>query len=356
MMIYSRSNCRCLEGFEGNAYTGCTAIGCRVDSECPERKACYDGDCLDPCIRESPCAPAHATCLVSAHIAQCRCDIGYTGDAYRLCSPLPAPECVQDADCPSKTVCHEQKCADPCPIFEPCRAPARCLVADTLPVRTMVCACPDGYHATEDGGCDVLPPIKTGCEADDECDSPLACINAICKDPCACGRNAQCDIVEHRPVCTCKPGFYGDPKVECIPVECFTDADCADTHACRLQKCTPVCGPDDLPCGGNAVCRGVQHQAVCTCPPGLKGDPYVTCATRDCTHDSDCPPEKACINDHCVDPCAIANPCDNSAECRVRDHEVDCSCPPGFQGDRGTACVRVEVSAQLESGLPDGEV
>ena len=54
-MIYSRSNCRCLEGFEGNAYTGCTAIGCRVDSECPERKACYDGDCLDPCIRESPC-------------------------------------------------------------------------------------------------------------------------------------------------------------------------------------------------------------------------------------------------------------------------------------------------------------
>ena len=158
-------------------------------------------------------APAHATCVVSAHIAQCRCDIGYTGDAYRLCSPLPAPECVQDGDCPSKTVCHEQKCADPCPIFEPCRSPARCLVADTLPVRTMVCACPDGYHATEDGGCDVLPPIKTGCEADDECDSPLACINAICKDPCACGRNAQCDIREHRPVCTCKPGFYGDPKV-----------------------------------------------------------------------------------------------------------------------------------------------
>ena len=87
-------------------------------------------------------------------------------------------------------------------------------MADTLPVRTMVCACPDGYHATQDGGCDVLPPIKTGCEADDECDNPLACINAICKDPCACGRNAQCDIVEHRPVCTCKPGFYGDPKVE----------------------------------------------------------------------------------------------------------------------------------------------
>ena len=58
-----RSNCRCLEGFEGNAYTGCTAIGCRVDSECPERKACYDGDCLDPCIRESPCKYICSSCL-----------------------------------------------------------------------------------------------------------------------------------------------------------------------------------------------------------------------------------------------------------------------------------------------------
>ena len=55
ILIFRRSNCRCLEGFEGNAYSGCTAIGCRVDSECPERKACYDGDCLNPCIRESPC-------------------------------------------------------------------------------------------------------------------------------------------------------------------------------------------------------------------------------------------------------------------------------------------------------------
>ena len=55
ILIFHRSNCRCLEGFEGNAYSGCTAIGCRVDSECPERKACYDGDCLNPCIRESPC-------------------------------------------------------------------------------------------------------------------------------------------------------------------------------------------------------------------------------------------------------------------------------------------------------------
>ena len=78
-----------------------------------------------------------------------------------------------------------------------------------MPIRTMVCTCPEGYVTDENGGCRTLPPIVSGCERDDECNDQTACINAVCRDPCGCGLNARCDIVEHRPVCICEPGFYG---------------------------------------------------------------------------------------------------------------------------------------------------
>ena len=73
----------------------------------------------------------------------------------------------------------------------------------------MVCICPEGYVTDQNGGCKTLPPIVSGCERDDECNDQTACINAVCRDPCGCGLNARCDIVEHRPVCVCEPGFYG---------------------------------------------------------------------------------------------------------------------------------------------------
>ena len=72
-------------------------------------------------------------------------------------------------------------------------------------------------------------------------------------------------------------------------------------------------------------------QAVCTCPVGLLGDPYVSCNNVECDDNSECPPDKKCINKQCQDPCAIENPCQGTSECVVRDHEPDCTCPPGFQ-------------------------
>ena len=71
-------------------------------------------------------------------------------------------------------------------------------------MKTSFCTCPDGYIVDNNGGCTLLPPLSAGCERDDDCDEHDACINAICKDPCACGLNAECTIVNHRPVCTCK--------------------------------------------------------------------------------------------------------------------------------------------------------
>lgn len=74
--------------------------------------------------------------------------------------------------------------------------------------------------------CKCVPPFignpyMDGCEAEcivnHDCDNHLACFNQHCRDPCpgVCGSNAKCEVVEHVPVCSCLPGYTGDPFGSC---------------------------------------------------------------------------------------------------------------------------------------------
>lgn len=87
-----------------------------------------------------------------------------------------------------------------------------------------------------------------------------------------CGSNAECRIVDGRPVCTCLPGFLGAPP-NCHP-ECIVNRDCSTTEACNKQKCVDPCIGA---CGTNADCRVINHSPVCTCLPGYTGEPFVRC-------------------------------------------------------------------------------
>lgn len=51
-----------------------------------------------------------------------------------------------------------------------------------------------------------------------DCAQDKACIAQKCADPCpgTCGLNARCQVVNHNPICSCSPGFTGDPFVRCL--------------------------------------------------------------------------------------------------------------------------------------------
>lgn len=96
---------------------------------------------------------------------------------------------------------------------------------------------------------------------------------------------------------------------------------------------TDPCNP--TPCGPNAQC----DNGVCTCLPEYQGDPYLGCRPE-CVLNGDCPRDKSCIGNKCLDPCP--NLCGQNAECSVLNHIPICSCQSGWSGDPFSFCRRIE--------------
>ena len=207
---------------------------------------------------------------------------------------------------------------DPC-VPSPCGRGA-------LPPRrqgdTCVCSCPPEYQG------DPYVECKPECVVNADCPASMACRNYHCYDPCigTCGRNAQCAVRDHSPLCSCLPGYQGDPLVECLrppPTDPLVSDPC-----------------DPNPCGAGALARPSGDICICSCPPGLQGDPYVECRPE-CTVDSDCPRTLACISQKCKDPCVYDNRCGINAICEVTNHRSVCVCPPGYEGNAYQLCTPI---------------
>merc|ERR1712170_301255 len=125
------------------------------------------------------------------------------------------------------------------------------------------CSCPPDFLGDPNSRC------YTECTRHDECSDNQACVKFKCRDPCrepdpnVCGSGANCEVKNHKPICSCPRGFTGDPFVSCRE---FT----------RKDLCVPN------PCGSGAQCqpgndRSGSDRPVCTCPSGFRGDPLVSC-------------------------------------------------------------------------------
>lgn len=92
--------------------------------------------------------------------------------------------------------------------------------------------------------------------------------------PSPCGPNSQCREVNSQAVCSCLATYVGSPP-GCRP-ECTVSAECPQNHACINQKCEDPCPGT---CGLSAQCSTVNHSPICSCLPGFTGDPFTRCYT-----------------------------------------------------------------------------
>lgn len=90
--------------------------------------------------------------------------------------------------------------------------------------------------------------------------------------PSPCGPYSICRVQSDRPVCSCDVNYIGAPP-NCRP-ECLINSECPLDKACIRNKCTDPCPGT---CGYRAHCRVVSHNPICSCSPGFVGDPFNQC-------------------------------------------------------------------------------
>ena len=381
--------CSCPRGKTGNPFVRCINDGpkcrgnqCGPNSGCrmiADRPVCY---CLPryegnppaiPCVRPvkpckpNPCGP-NTECVVVNNVQRCTCQPGFTESVNTIqgCVPIRTPT-PKPPFIPSVSLC------DP----GPCGENAECDVLDS----GEDCRCVAGYSGNPFQGCVPVNPCQPspcgpntdcsedragqvlctcrsgfqgdpvsaqGCRAEcldnNDCNARLACIAQKCIDPCpgTCGVGALCQVRDHNPICSCPPGTVGDPFSRCSP-EVVTPP---PPRPRPPQPCQPN------PCGSNADCLVQSGQAVCQCIrdyqgessserspflylAGVAGDPLVGCKPE-CLLSYDCPPQLACINTKCVDPCP--GTCGVNAQCSVQNHNPVCRCNERHYGDPFVQC------------------
>lgn len=343
-----RPECRCPVGTTGNPHAKCKAAECEIDMDCNEDSVCMRGVCRKACATEnSPCA-SNAECFARNHAASCRCPSNLPlGDALTYCERVPVveeAECRSDGDCGRGQACLRDQCREACEELKPCTGSARCSVSDSVPFRTLICKCPEGFIQDEEGSCKSAQLPPPSCSTDQDCSAQESCTNRICRNPCNCGENAECFIRDHRPVCSCRDGFEGNPYRRCRLVGCRTNSDCESDEACINNNCISPCILNST-CGPNGECYVERNQPLCRCRNGFEGDSYIGCNPIECRSNGDCPQDKQCRAHRCLNPCLTGSTCGANAQCLVRNHIPVCKCEQGFMGSPYVEC-RPQIPAE----------
>ena len=340
--------CICIEDYLGNPYEGCQPE-CILSSDCPTNEACIRNKCQNPCL--GICG-TDALCSVVNHIPTCTCLPGYVGDPFKTCTQQT--ESINDSISISifSFSCNKTSLKEcfviisvppevtPC-VPSPCGPNSICRAINNQ----AVCSCEASYVG--------LPPnCRPECVVNSECSQTRACYKYKCTDPCpgTCGLGAQCKVINHNPLCSCPLKMTGDPFIRCYPeireqiffqllfirpeivysrnLYIFYIGQTPNLYNISRNPCVPN------PCGVYSKCKEIGDQPVCFCLPNYIGSPP-NCRPE-CSVNTDCPSNHACISEKCRDPCIGS--CGQNADCRVQNHIPTCLCQQDYTGDPFSLC------------------
>ena len=308
---------------------------CLLGSDCPSNQACVNQRCVDPC--PGTCA-SNSDCRVVNHSPVCSCAAGFTGNAFSDCRPTPVVGKMISNARPDVFFFH--------------------------------------FYFAE-----AYPNIFFGLTSWDSLGMSWCCDATLCPffwraigffvpDKCFFFgdwmrfldftvflywittklRQFQRNFITRNLKLFDDGNFY--PLLDCLEVlrlffrlfgfyECcyssktLTQSDWFIYKIVEPNVVQPPSLCDPNPCGTNANCREQNGAINCICPANYVGDPFSSCRPE-CVLNTDCPRDKGCVNNRCVDPCP--GTCGINAVCRVSNHIPVCSCKESHTGDPYGSC------------------
>jgi hypothetical protein len=362
----------------GSSDCGRSCGVCCSSADCPGRRECENGTCLDACPPRhvlagdecvlGPCGPGETTCgneecVECCDDSACPGHYGCDGVTHRCrtaceCGSLDCGDrcaaCCSELDCPGKHACDDASgtCLDVCPdgwISTPtspdCIAPCADVDQNSCTVEwynvtlgkcvaAPFCA-PDGLVCTSDGclpGSEptcVYTPVQCGDEGD-------RCYEHACTEPDGCARTVP--VVCEAPADPCSVSSC-DPTLGCIVTPLCNNTE----DVCRVVEGVGVCVPDATECSSDVDCRDANACTRDTCD----------IATGRCAHATHPWPCECTSDDQCGIPLGVSGCgcswCDRGLcrairACDDGDAATDDTCP-GVDGP----CIHAPSSV-VESG------
>ena len=123
-------------------------------------------------------------------------------------------------------------------------------------------------------------------------------VSLICSLAGVCGANALCTVLSHTPLCSCQPGFTGNPTVGCSPIlTCSSQANCPANLICAFGVCSPPCS-SIRDCLDNQVCVNEKCVPRCNknsqCPEFHECRGGVCALAEKCRSNDDCATSESC--------------------------------------------------------------
>ena len=123
-------------------------------------------------------------------------------------------------------------------------------------------------------------------------------VSLICSLAGVCGANALCIVLSHTPLCSCQPGFTGNPTVGCSPIlTCSSQANCPANLICAFGVCSPPCS-SIRDCLDNQVCVNEKCVPRCNknsqCPEFHECRGGVCALAEKCRSNDDCATSESC--------------------------------------------------------------
>lgn len=254
--------------------------------------------------------------------------------------------CSGDSDCPNEKACINRQCLEVCSVRGACGENALCHPV----LHNVRCSCPECHTGSPeisclpDPKCEVTHPHLSdpiACGSNSDCPFTMSCLSDRCQNPCLsgtikCDINKKCEVRRHRAMCVCKNGFSLSEtgELSCAPndLECSFNDQCTSNLACVKGKCVSPC--TSKTCPEKKTCAVMNHRPVCLCTKDCNPSLSI------CLRDNGCPPQLACANYRCVNPC-VNTTCPQEAPCFVEDHKPVCKfCPSGFSPDTKYGCLK----------------
>lgn len=209
------------------------------------------------------------------------------------------------------------------------------------------------------------PTTDMECTQDEDCSYDKTCMSGQCTNMCdkshKCSKYATCIVVQHQPMCICKPCYHGNGTACTEDTSCkicLTNKHCKSGQVCMNNRCEVSCKSGEDCKSGEKCIQGVCKSSSNICTSNTECNEQQTCVegiceNLFCSSDTECSLDQICKNNMCVD--TVCNGDLNCLAGQMCTEEGICRTKPATQDKKDEIVCKMDQECNSQQTCVDGK-